>query len=247
MWIQCWPVAKLWTYDMQGSCWPYYVVQNYMTFAAGTWLWPTVLLGQGADIDDSLFWHARHCAHDPSVEDRLDSCHQQKGEDRRTSRYEHGRVVCLTIPPCKYLSVLSDQFLYPSSAVISFLKIISLADISDSSCEPSFLLISNSYADCPEIESDNVKATTVDVKVFGTAEPAVTIIAVSIPILRAFICKDAAQKSQSIQFIQFSHISEPSAGRSVPSLENLRHSDEGLVKNASQPSAAHQSGPPKKG
>lgn len=36
MWIQCWPVAKLWIYDLPGSCWPAYVVQNYMTFASGT-------------------------------------------------------------------------------------------------------------------------------------------------------------------------------------------------------------------
>jgi hypothetical protein len=76
----------------------------------------------------------------------------------------------------------------------------------------------------------------VDVKIFGTAEPAVTIIAVSIPILRAFIHKDAAQKSRSIQFIQFSHIPEPSTGRFVPSLhDSKRLSDDGLVKNASQP------------
>jgi hypothetical protein len=43
MWIQCWPVAKLWHSEMEGSCWPGYVVQNYMTFAAGMWLSQTIL------------------------------------------------------------------------------------------------------------------------------------------------------------------------------------------------------------
>jgi hypothetical protein len=36
MWIQCWPVAKLWNGDLPGSCWPAQVVQNYMTVASGT-------------------------------------------------------------------------------------------------------------------------------------------------------------------------------------------------------------------
>ena len=36
MWIQCWPVAKLWNPNLPGSCWPASAVQNYMTFASGT-------------------------------------------------------------------------------------------------------------------------------------------------------------------------------------------------------------------
>lgn len=35
MWIQCWPVSKLWIYDLPGSCWPAHVVQNIMTFGSG--------------------------------------------------------------------------------------------------------------------------------------------------------------------------------------------------------------------
>ncbi len=35
MFIQCWPVAKLWTPSMTGTCWPLHVVQNYTTFASG--------------------------------------------------------------------------------------------------------------------------------------------------------------------------------------------------------------------
>jgi hypothetical protein len=48
------------------------------------------------------------------------------------------------------------------------------------------------------------KATTVDIKVFGIAEPAVSIIAASIPILRALIRKAAPSQERSIQFVQFS-------------------------------------------
>lgn len=47
------------------------------------------------------------------------------------------------------LSPLSYQSSCSSSGIVSFLKIISLDDISNSSCEPSFL---SSLA--PEIESD---------------------------------------------------------------------------------------------
>jgi hypothetical protein len=86
------------------------------------------------------------------------------------------------------------------------------------------------------------KATTVDIKIFGTAEPAVTIIAVAIPVLRAFVRRDAKPKSQSIRFIQFSQIPEPSSGGlSVPSSYEKKYaagSDDGLVTHASRPSQA---------
>ena len=48
------------------------------------------------------------------------------------------------------------------------------------------------------------KATTVDLKIFGTAEPAVGIIAASIPILRAFIRRDAP--AREVQFVQLSKV-----------------------------------------
>ena len=35
-WAQCWPLKKLFYYDMAGTCLPLHVVQNYQTFAAGT-------------------------------------------------------------------------------------------------------------------------------------------------------------------------------------------------------------------
>jgi hypothetical protein len=64
-----------------------------------------------------------------------------------------------------------------------------------------------------------------------------SIIAASIPILRAFLRRDAVPKSGSIQFVQFSNIPEPSNARSLPSVsDSKRHSDEGLVKHASRAS-----------
>ena len=77
-----------------------------------------------------------------------------------------------------------------------------------------------------------------DIKIFGTAEPAMSVIAASIPILRAFIRRDSGTKDRSIQFIQFSHIPEPTShGRSMRSVvDSKRHSDDGLVKHASRPS-----------
>lgn len=36
MFIQCWPVAKLWTPNMKGRCWPNTLVEDYQTFANGT-------------------------------------------------------------------------------------------------------------------------------------------------------------------------------------------------------------------
>jgi hypothetical protein len=34
-WVQCWPVQKLWYWEMEGSCFPANIVQNHNTFAAG--------------------------------------------------------------------------------------------------------------------------------------------------------------------------------------------------------------------
>lgn len=36
-WVQCWPIKKLWNWDMEGSCLPPKTVQNYNTFIAGEW------------------------------------------------------------------------------------------------------------------------------------------------------------------------------------------------------------------
>ena len=79
-----------------------------------------------------------------------------------------------------------------------------------------------------------------DVKIFGTAEPAVTIIAVAIPILRAFARQVAKPKSQSNEFIQFSQTFEPTSGPVPFSLERKHAggSDDGLVTPPSMPSLA---------
>ena len=34
-WVQCWPVQKLWHWEMEGSCFAPNIVQNHNTFAAG--------------------------------------------------------------------------------------------------------------------------------------------------------------------------------------------------------------------
>lgn len=34
-WIQCWPVAKAWNWDLDGSCWGSGVVQDVNTAVAG--------------------------------------------------------------------------------------------------------------------------------------------------------------------------------------------------------------------
>ncbi len=75
-----------------------------------------------------------------------------------------------------------------------------------------------------------------DIKIFGTAEPAMSVIAASIPILRAFIQREAP-KSTSIPFSQFSHIPEHSTrGRTMTSAtaSRKRESTDGFVTYASQ-------------
>jgi hypothetical protein len=72
----------------------------------------------------------------------------------------------------------------------------------------------------------------VDIKVLGTAEPAVTIIAASIPILRAFIRKDAPARTRSIPFVEFSQIPEPSS-QSLSSTKE--YPVEGLVRYNTTP------------
>ena len=37
-WTQCWPLKKLWNYNMEGTCLPLQVVQSYQIFASGTLL-----------------------------------------------------------------------------------------------------------------------------------------------------------------------------------------------------------------
>lgn len=34
-WVQCWPIRKLWVWELEGSCLPASVIQDYNTFIAG--------------------------------------------------------------------------------------------------------------------------------------------------------------------------------------------------------------------
>ncbi|CAI4213957.1 unnamed protein product [Parascedosporium putredinis] len=82
--------------------------------------------------------------------------------------------------------VISDVLL--CSGIMSFMKIIKLNEISD------------------------VRATTVDLKILGIAELAITIIAVSIPVLRAFIRRRSTSEGKA----SFVHMSQlPSIDREI--------------------------------
>ncbi len=62
-----------------------------------------------------------------------------------------------------------------------------------------------------------------DLKIYGTAEPAVTIMAISIPVLRAFLRRDSPP--QTVQFIQFADL--------IPEFTALDSIDEGKGKETS--------------
>lgn len=37
LWIQCWPLPKLWLPDVEGTCWPKTTVEAYNTFTSSRW------------------------------------------------------------------------------------------------------------------------------------------------------------------------------------------------------------------
>lgn len=41
LWVQCWPIAKLFSEAEEGSCWPRVIVEHYQTFCSSKWtpLW----------------------------------------------------------------------------------------------------------------------------------------------------------------------------------------------------------------
>ncbi|KAK4120726.1 hypothetical protein N657DRAFT_648913 [Parathielavia appendiculata] len=162
LWIQCWPIPKLWLYDMAGTCWPKTTVEHYHTFTS---IYSGVFDIVLAILPWKIIWN-------------------------------------LTINKREKLGALVAMSMGVFSGFIAFLRIISLKDISASS------------------------TTTVDIKVFGVAEPAVSIIAASIPILRPFVRKATPSQERSIQFVQLSQIPEPGS-RSLRSTK--KGSDEVLV------------------
>jgi hypothetical protein len=79
----------------------------------------------------------------------------------------------------------------------------------------------------------------VDIKVFGTAEPAIGIVAASIPVLRAFIRKETPLRSDSLSFVHVSQIPEPTSRSFNPT---KRVSDEVLMTHASTESQVEMGG-----
>jgi len=39
LWIQCWPVEKLWIYELKATCWPVEIVERYQTFTSSAYPW----------------------------------------------------------------------------------------------------------------------------------------------------------------------------------------------------------------
>jgi hypothetical protein len=39
LWIQCWPIQKLWIYEVEATCWPKEIVEHYQTFTSSTLPW----------------------------------------------------------------------------------------------------------------------------------------------------------------------------------------------------------------
>jgi hypothetical protein len=73
MWTRCWPVAKLWYPEIEGTCWTTVTMERYQTFTSGRWLSRARFGLQGfANTVGSVFWHYGHRACYPSVEDRLE-------------------------------------------------------------------------------------------------------------------------------------------------------------------------------
>ncbi|KAK4096768.1 hypothetical protein N658DRAFT_435379 [Parathielavia hyrcaniae] len=169
LWISCWPVTKLWHYDMEGTCWPKEIAERYQTFTS-------VYSGTLDIVLAILPWKI---------------------------------IWALTINKREKIGVMVAMSMGVFAGIVAFLKIISLGDISDSSCNP--------------------QATTVDIKVFGTAEPAISIIAASIPVLRAFIHKHTTQQTRSATFV---HLGPYPRSRSTASAK--KESDEVLVSSSSR-------------
>ncbi|KAH6623400.1 hypothetical protein F5144DRAFT_595577 [Chaetomium tenue] len=135
-WVQCWPVQKLWYYEMAGSCFPPEIVQNYNTFtAAYSGLMDIVL----ALLPWKIIW-------------------------------------TITIKKRERLGAMVAMSTGVLAGVMAFLKIKTLYVIG------------------------NDDTTTVDLFIFGTAEPATAIMAASIPILRNLLRRESQPKPA--EFIQ---------------------------------------------
>ncbi|PKS08085.1 hypothetical protein jhhlp_005360 [Lomentospora prolificans] len=147
LFIQCWPIQKLFNEMLDGQCWPKNTVEHYQMFCS-------VYSGAMDIILALLPWKI---------------------------------VWNVAIFRREKIGALVAMSMGVFSGIMSFLKIISLPDISD------------------------VKSTTIDLKILGIAELATTIIAVSIPVLRAFIRRKAPTTAR-LKFVRMSQL--PSVERS---------------------------------
>ncbi|GAB1317733.1 Rhodopsin domain-containing protein [Madurella fahalii] len=129
-WVQCWPIGKLWNWEMEGSCLPPNTIQVYNAFIASFSGLMDIIL---ALLPWKIIWD-------------------------------------LTINKKEKLGVLVAMSTGILAGIMSFLKIKTLYVIGNSN------------------------ATTVDLFIFGTAEPATAIMAASIPVLRALIRREPGQK-----------------------------------------------------
>ncbi|KAK4124089.1 hypothetical protein N657DRAFT_376381 [Parathielavia appendiculata] len=168
LWISCWPIPKLWYYNMEGTCWPKHIVEQYQTFTS---IYSGTLDIVLAILPWKIIW-------------------------------------ALTINKREKLGVMVAMSMGTLAGIVAFLKLMSLDDISDDT------------------------STAVDIKVFGTAEPAISIIAASIPVLRAFIRKNATKNPRSVTFVHLSDYPRSRSQRSITSAK--KGSDEVLVTNASR-------------
>ena len=140
MWTRCWPVAKLWNDQLEGTCWTPVTMERYQTFTSSRWrhgedlryensLTLAVVYSGMMDIvlavlPWKIIWHITI-----------------------NKREKFGALVAMSMgvlyaSQSRPLSTPSYQL--SSSGIIAFLKIISLKDISDSSCKSAVPYITRS-------------------------------------------------------------------------------------------------------
>jgi hypothetical protein len=147
LWIQCWPVQKLWIYELEATCWPKHIVEHYQTFTSGTWVLLLRPRKHGRCEDSSSLTAATVYS---GILDIVLALLPWKMIWKVTinKREKIGALVAMsmgvlydapqTYPLMANIVVLT---LRSSSGIIAFLKIISLDDISSSSCKSDILHI----------------------------------------------------------------------------------------------------------
>ena len=93
MWTRCWPVAKLWYPELEGTCYTPVTMERYQTFTSSG-------LSNSASQGDllttvSILGHHGYCLGHHPVEDCVERRHQQTREIWRPGRHEHGCFVRL--------------------------------------------------------------------------------------------------------------------------------------------------------